>query len=348
MAADSPNGQRGVSRRRFVAGVGAAGVVSIAGCTANPNLSGDPTNGGGATGTGTDTGKTLSGNVNIAGSSTVYPLAQAVAIAFQNRYPNVQLSLSKTGTGGGFKNFFCQGRTDFNNASRPITNGEKQLCATNGIKPIELHIAKDALTVIVNEKADWVDCMTVDELRQIWKPDGAEKWSDVRPEWPDEKLDLFGAADTSGTFDYFTEVIVGEAGKQRDDYQATEKDNIIIQGVSGNKYSMGYLGYAYYAESKEKVKAVAIDNGDGKCVEPSVQTAKTGKYKPLTRPLFTYVSKDSLAEPQVATFARYFLKQSTNEELVVDRVGYVPNTKKEMKQELTALNDVISNVKGKK
>lgn len=338
---------RGVSRRQFVTGAGAAGLVAIAGCTANPNLSGVAKRANAGV-TGCTSKETLSGSVNIAGSSTVYPLAQAVAIAFEKRYPNVQISISKTGTGGGFRNFFCRGRTDFNNASRPITKEEKKLCGSNGVEPVELHIAKDALTVIVHNEADWVDCVTVDELRQIWKPNGAEKWSDVRPEWPDEKLDLFGAADTSGTFDYFTKVIMGKAGKQRDDYQATEKDNIIVQGVAGNKYAMGYLGYAYYANSKEKVKAVAIDNGDGKCVKPSIQTAKTGKYKPLTRPLFTYVSKDSLAEPQVAAFARYFLKQSTNEELVVDKVGYVPNPKKEMKRELEALNTVIANVQKKK
>jgi phosphate transport system substrate-binding protein len=341
------DGSNSISRRRFVAGAGAAGVAAIAGCTANPNLSGTVNSASGDI-TGCTPGKTLSGRVSITGSSTVYPLAEAVAIAFGRKYPNIDVSLSKTGTGGGFSNFFCQGRSDFNNASRQITKGEKKLCATNNVEPVELHIAKDALTVIVNKDADWVDCMTVDELRQIWKPDGAEKWSDVRPEWPDKKFDLFGAADTSGTFDYFTEVIIGKSGKQRDDYQATEKDNIIVQGVAGNKYAMGYLGYAYYAESKEKVKAVAIDNGDGKCVKPSIQTAKTGKYKPLTRPLFTYVAKDSLAERQVAAFARYFLKQSTNEELVVDDVGYVPNTKKEMKQELETLNEIISNVNDKK
>jgi phosphate transport system substrate-binding protein len=344
MGVDDPDS---VSRRRFVVGAGAAGVAAIAGCTANPNLSGAVNSANGDI-TGCTPRKTLSGSVSIAGSSTVYPLAEAVSIAFGKKHPNVKMSLSKTGTGGGFKNFFCQGKTDFNNASRQITKGEKKLCATHNVEPVELHIAKDALTVIVNKDADWVDCMTVDELRQIWKPNGAEKWSDVRPEWPDKKFDLFGAADTSGTFDYFTKVIVGKAGKQRDDYQATEKDNIIVQGIAGNKYAMGYLGYAYYAENKEKVKAVAIDNGDGKCVKPTIQTAKTGKYKPLTRPLFTYVAKDSLTKRQVAEFARYFLKQSTNEELVVDNVGYVPNTEKEVKQEIAALNEVISNVNDKK
>lgn len=337
MGVDTPNG---VTRRQFVAGTGVAGIVAIAGCTANPNLSASA-NGGqkNAVGCGTQ----LSGSVDIAGSSTVFPLAKAVSVAFQDRHPNVQVSLSKTGTGGGFKNFFCKGKTDFNNASRSITEGEMKLCAKSGVDPIELRVATDALTVIVNKNADWVDCMTVDELRQIWKPGGAKKWSDVRPEWPDKEFDLFGAADTSGTFDYFTEKIVGEEGKQRDDYQATEKDNIIVQGVSGSRYAMGYLGYAYYRTSKETVKAIAIDNGN-RCVKPSIQTAKKGTYRPLSRPLFTYVSKKSLRKPQVAEFARFFVKQSTNREIVVDSVGYVPNTDAKMNQELTALNEAIQSV----
>lgn len=338
MAVDAPNG---ITRRQFVAGTGTAGVMAIAGCTANPNLSANAD--GGRTNTiGCGTKQKLSGSVSIAGSSTVFPLAKAVSVAFQKRHPNVQVSLSKTGTGGGFKNFFCKGKTDFNNASRPITEGEMKLCRKNGVDPVELRVATDALTVIVNKDADWVDCMTIDELRQIWKPGGAKKWSDIRPEWPDKPFDLFGAADTSGTFDYFTEKIVGHEGKQRDDYQATEKDNIIVQGVSGSKYAIGYLGFAYYRTSSEQVKAVAIDNGK-RCVKPSIQTAKKGTYQPLSRPLFTYVAKSSLTKPQVAAFARYFLKQSTNAEIVVDKVGYVPNTDKKMNKELTELNQFITN-----
>lgn len=333
MAVDAPNG---VTRRRFIAGTGAAGIAALAGCTTNPNLSANANSGGG---TGCS-GGTLSGSVNIAGSSTVFPLSKAVSVAFREQHPNVQVSLSKTGTGGGFKNFFCKGKTDFNNASREITEGETKQCGKNGVDPVELRVATDAVTVIVNEDADWVDCMTVDELRQIWKPNGAKKWSDIRPEWPDAEIALFGAADTSGTFDYFTKKVVGEEGKQRDDYQATEKDNIIVQGVSGNPHAIGYLGFAYYQSSKDKVKAVAIDNGNS-CVKPSLQTAKKGTYRPLSRPLYTYVSKESLQEPQVAEFARFFLKQSTNKEIVVDTVGYVPNTDAKMNKELTELNKAI-------
>ncbi|WP_248908795.1 PstS family phosphate ABC transporter substrate-binding protein [Halocatena marina] len=333
MTVDAPNR---MTRRQFVAGTGAAGLVAIAGCTANPNLS---ANAGGQNSTGCGT-KTLSGSVDIAGSSTVFPLAKAVSVEFQKRHQDVRVSLSKTGTGGGFENFFCTGKTDFNNASRPITDGETKQCRSQGVNPLELRVATDALTVIVNKNADWVDCMTVDELRQIWKPGGAKKWSDIRPEWPDVEFDLYGAADTSGTFDYFTHQIVGEEGRQRNDYQATEKDNIVVQGVSGNKHAMGYLGFAYYRQSKEKVKAIAIDNGNS-CVKPSIQTAKKGEYQPLSRPLFTYVSEEALAKPQVAEFARFFLKQSANEDVVVDAVGYVPNTDKRVNEELAALEKIV-------
>lgn len=330
MAADWP-----VTRRRFVAGVGTAGVGVVAGCTSNPNL--DGANGGVADG---GSSGTLSGRIDLAGSSTVFPLAKAISVRFQKQHPEVKIALSSTGTGGGFANFFCQGETDFNNASREMLDEERSQCSSNGITPLELRISTDAITVIVNNDADWVDCMTVEELRQIWKPNGADRWSDVRSEWPDEPFNLFGGADTSGTFDYFTEKIVGESGKQRNDYQATEKDNTIIQGVSGDKYAMGYLGFAYYQSNQEAVKAIAIDNGNG-CVVPSIETAKAGEYQPLSRPLFTYVSKSALEESQVASFARFFIEQSTNKQLVTERVGYIPNTDDRMNKQLTELEQAI-------
>ncbi|UPM41877.1 PstS family phosphate ABC transporter substrate-binding protein [Halocatena salina] len=327
-----------MTRRRFVAGVGLAGIGAMAGCTANPNLGN--TNGGVADG---GSSETLSGRIDIAGSSTVFPLAKAIGVAFQKQHPDVEVSLSSTGTGGGFENFFCQGKTDLNNASRSIGDDERNRCLDSGIEPLELRVATDAVTVIVNNDADWVDCMTVEELRQIWEPNGAEQWSDVRSEWPDESINLFGAADTSGTFDYFTESIVGEEGKQRDDYQATEKDNTIIQGVSGDRYALGYLGFAYYQSNQNAVKAVAIDDGNG-CVAPSIDTAKTGDYQPLSRPLFTYVSKASLTKPQVASFARFFVEKSTSDRIVTERVGYVPNTDQRMNEQLTELERAIESV----
>ncbi|WP_254542917.1 PstS family phosphate ABC transporter substrate-binding protein [Halomarina pelagica] len=340
MADDST---RGISRRKFIAASGTVGALTLAGCTQQNDPSGDNGSGGNGSGNGTDGGSDgkLSGNIDIAGSSTVFPLAQALKESFTKKHPDVKIAVSSTGSGGGFQNYFCVGKTDFNNASRPIQKSEKQLCKENGVDWHEIKVATDAVTVIVNPEADWIDSITVDELKQIWKPNGADKWSDVNPDWPDEPLNLFGAAETSGTFDYFTEVIVGEEGKSRKDYSKTEKDNQIIQGVASDKYAMGYLGFAYYSENKERVKALAIDNGSGEPVKPSIETAKSGKYKPLARPLFTYPKIESLKEEHIAAFARYWVEQSTSKELVAERVGYVPNSEEEMKEQLKQLNEAI-------
>ncbi|QDX41339.1 PstS family phosphate ABC transporter substrate-binding protein [Salarchaeum sp. JOR-1] len=321
------------TRRGFLAGTGAAGAVALAGCTSGPSGS------DGTTGTGT-TADQLSGDINITGSSTVYPLAAAVAEKFMEKHPNVNISVTPTGSGGGFSNYFCLGKSDFNNASRPITKNEKQLCNENNVDWHEITVATDALTVIVNNQNDWVDCMTLDELAQIWRADGAQKWSDVNSEWPDEEIKRFGAADTSGTFDYFKEAVLGEEANHTGDYQATEKDNLILSGVQQNKYAIGYFGFAYYQGNEEKVKALAL-NESGTCVKPTLANAKAGDY-PLSRPLFTYPAMDSLQEEQVAEFARYFTKQSANEQLVANEIGYVPQTQEDMQEELAELNDAIA------
>jgi phosphate transport system substrate-binding protein len=335
-----------VSRRKFIAASGAAGIVGIAGCTSETNGgtggNTDGGNGGAATEetTSSDSSGKLSGNIEISGSSTVYPLATAVSELFRRKHPNVEINVRSTGTGGGFKNFFCPGRTDFNNASRPIEEGELESCTGNGINPVELEVATDALTVIVNPENDWVDCVTVDELQQIWSADGAEKWSDVNPDWPDKQIERYGPARTSGTFDYFNEVIIGEDNNHTQDYQATEDDNIIVTGVSGSKYAVGYLGFAYYTGNKDKVKALKIDNGDG-CIAPTIQNAKAGKYAPLSRPLFTYAAKESLAEEHIAEFARFFVKKSTDKQLVAEKIGYVPNSESEAQKMMDRLNKAI-------
>lgn len=321
-----------LSRRRFVMSAGAAGTIAIAGCTESRTPTQTTTD---------DSGGALKGSVSVTGSSTVFPLATAVQEKFTEKYPDVDISVSATGSGGGFKNHFCPGRSDLNNASRPITKEEKKLCSENGVDWHEIKVATDALTVIVNEQNDWVDSMTFDQLRQIWKPDPAQKWSDVNPEWPDEEIVRFGAAPTSGTFDYFTEAVVGKEGSHTKDYTGTEQDLRIIQGVEGNKYAIGYLGFAYYTENKERVKALALAEGSGDPVKPSLKTAKSGAY-PLSRPLFTYLAKDPASKDQVAEFARYFCKQSANEELVAKKVGYVPNSESEMQAELSDLNDFIT------
>ena len=317
--------------------MGSAGALALAGCQStsggNGNGNGSGNGNGNDTGTGNDPGtesEELSGTIDIAGSSTVFPLAVAMRGEFLNApgeaHPDVSINISSTGTGGGFQNRFCPGQTDFNNASRPITESEKQLCSDNGVTPVELKVATDALTVVVNNDADWIDCITVDELAQIWSADEKPaQWSDVNSDWPDEELKLFGPTDASGTFDYFHEAVVGEDNEMRYDYQATERDQQIMQGVQNDEYAMGYLGFAYYSGSKDQVKALGIDNGDG-CVEPSLETAKNGKYKPLSRPLFSYVAKESLTDTTVAEFARFFVEKSTSQKIVADQVGYVPNT----------------------
>ncbi|WP_435124627.1 phosphate ABC transporter substrate-binding protein PstS family protein [Halobaculum sp. D14] len=333
---DTQNGG-GVSRRNFLAAAGAVGTVGVAGCTSNP-------------GSGSGNSGELTGSVDIAGSSTVFPLAVAMRKRFVEKHPKVDISVKSTGSGGGFANYFCPGETDFNNASRPIKQAEKQQCANNGVSPVEMKVATDALTVVVNPKADWFkdgDCITVEQLAEIWSPESKPtKWSDVNSEWPDENIQLFGPTDASGTYDYFTEVIVGEEGASRSDYQATEQDNQIINGVAQNEYAMGYLGFAYYTENKDRVKALAVDNGDG-CVKPSIETAKSGEYAPLSRPLFTYAAKSSLSEDQVAEFAKYWIEQSTSQKIVAQSVGYIPNSEAEkeeaMKRLQTAIDEANSN-----
>ena len=342
-----------VTRRQFIAASGTVGALTLAGCTSNPSAGGGTEGGTGGDGGGGNSTSAdgaggsgqLSGTIDIAGSSTVFPLATAVAEKFRKKHPEVKINLSSTGSGGGFANHFCPGNTDFNNASRPIKEEEKAQCKKNNVDPVELKVATDALTVIVHPKNDWVDCLTVEELKQIWSADDPpQKWSDVNPDWPDEPFDLYGPSDASGTYDYFLEAVIGEDGPgHRTDYSGTEQDRTIIQGVQNSKYSMGYLGFAYYTEYKDSVKALAINNqsGGGKCVKPTLETAKSGEYVPLSRPLFTYPAKSSLAEEHVAAFAKFFVEQSTNEELVAQQVGYVPNSKEEANAQMQKLQQAI-------
>ena len=322
---DSPN--RSVSRRSFLTSAGAAGALALAGCTEGPGSA--------------STGTQLSGSITITGSSTVYPVASAIAQEFTNQNPQVDISVSPTGSGGGFSNHFCVGNADFNNASRPITESEKEACSENGIEYHEISVATDAVTVIVNNDNDDVDCVTPDQLRQIWRADGASTWSDVNSDWSDQPISRYGAAETSGTFDYFNEAILGEDADHTGNYSATEKDNQIISGVQSEENAIGYLGYSYYSRNTDKVTALSIDNGSG-CVAPTLETAKSGEYKPLSRPLFTYPRKSSLAEEHVAEFARYYVKQSANSDLIADQIGYVPKTEEAMNKELDALEQLIS------
>ncbi|QLG27687.1 PstS family phosphate ABC transporter substrate-binding protein [Halorarum halophilum] len=329
-------GPDGLSRRRFIAAAGAAGTVGIAGCTGEDN----PDNSFGPGGSGGAEGEGLVGNISLAGSSTVFPIASAVAEEFQRKHAGVDITVQSTGSGGGFANFFCKGRTDFNNASRSIAEEEKRNCSENGVEWHKINVATDALTVIVNNETDFVDHLTVEELRSIWKPDPVETWSEVRDGFPDETIERYGAAETSGTFDYFTEAVVGEEGAHTQAYQATEDDNQIVTGVSGSQYAIGYFGFAFYQGNTDRVKALGIDNGDGP-VKPSLETAQSGEYAPLSRPLFTYAAQDSMTKKHIAEFARFYVRQSANRELIAESIGYVPNTDEQMREQLDQLNQFI-------
>lgn len=286
-------------------------------------------------GQGGEAGKALSGEVRIAGSSTVYPISMAMAEEFFKKHSDVRIPVSSTGTGGGFSNFFIPGKTDINDASRKIKESELKKCRANDIEPVEFQIAIDAVTIVANKNADWVDCMTVNELAQIWGPKNPpQKWNEVRPEWPDKEFELYGAASTSGTFDYFTENIIGKADAHRSDYQATEHDNTIVQGVKGSKYALGYFGFAYYEQNKDDLKAIAVDSGQG-CVKPTKKNAQEGNYQPLSRPLFIYVSKESLKRPVVREFIEFYMRQSGSQ--LMSQVGYVPVPDEVIEQNLQKL-----------
>ena len=263
--------------------------------------------------------------IQIDGSSTVFPVAEAVAEEFQkSKKGKVKVTVGIAGTGGGFKKF-CRGETDISNASRPILKAEIETCKQSGVQFIELPVAYDALTVIVNPKNDWVKSLTVPDLKKMWEPAAQGKvtsWNQVRSEWPNNPLKLFGPGADSGTFDYFTEAIVGKAKSSRGDFTASEDDNVLVQGVANDRNALGYFGFAYYTENQNKLKAAAIDSGKGPPVLPSAKSVEDGTYQPLSRPIFIYVSKKSYdSKPEVKEFVEYFLKQGPQ---LIRQVKYVP------------------------
>ncbi len=262
----------------------------------------------------------LSGTIEIDGSSTVFPISEAVAEEFNKVHPNVRVNVGVSGTGGGFKRFTV-GETDISDASRGIKDSEKEAAASNGVEYYELRVGTDGLSVMVSTQNDFLDCLTVGELKMIWDT-GSEvnNWNQVRSGFPDRPLRLYGPDTDSGTFDFFTEEINGEAQVSRADYTASADDNVLVQGMSGDRNALGYFGYAYYAENADKLKLVAVDNGDG-CVTPTPDTILSGEYKPLTRPLFIYVNKESLERPEVKAFVEFYMEHG--EELTRE-VGYVP------------------------
>ncbi|ALG81641.1 phosphate ABC transporter substrate-binding protein PstS family protein [Halanaeroarchaeum sulfurireducens] len=313
-----------VSRRSFVASAGVAGAIALAGCTSDQA----PGN-----------GDSLSGDIRISGSSTVYPIAQEMSRRFARDHPDLNFDLTRDGSSGGFKNVFIPGDSDINNASRPIAEEEIQACEDNGFTPVEFFIAQDALTVVVNNENDWMDSITLAELKEIWSPETSpESWSDVNEEWPDEPFDLYGPATTSGTFDYFTETVIGEEGKIRSDFEGTEEDDLIAQGVEGNRYAMGYLPFAYYTNNPDTVKALALSEEGSDPVAPSLEGAQSGNY-PLARPLFFYANSEKLqAKPHLQEFIRFYV-ESAAEDFVASEIGYVPSSQEMVDENLTALEE---------
>ena len=287
----------------------------------------------GSSDTATGEGSDLSGRIEIDGSSTVAPYATAAAERFQRENPDVRTTVGVSGTGGGFERF-CAGETDISDASRAIEDDEKSACSDEGIEYVELRIANDALTVVVNPDNDWATCLTVEQLKTIWDQGSkAKTWRDVDPSFPDESLKLYGPGTDSGTFDYFTGEINGEEGRSRSDYSASEDDNVIVQGVAGDKGALGYFGLSYYEQNKDRLKAVEIDGGDG-CVAPTVDNAQSGAYTPLSRPLFMYVKRAALARPEVEAFLRFVLD---NEQEIAESSQFVPLTDEQLQRAEDAL-----------
>jgi phosphate transport system substrate-binding protein len=262
--------------------------------------------------------------VKIDGSSTVFPVTEAVAEDFQKaKKQKVKVTVGISGTGGGFKKF-CRGETDISNASRPILKGEMADCRKAGVEYFELPVAFDALTVVVNPKNAFIKQLTLAELKKMWEPAAQGKvtrWHQVNPAWPDQPMKLFGPGADSGTFDYFTEAVVGKSKSSRGDFTASEDDNVLVTGVSRDLNALGYFGYAYYVENKDKLKAVPIVNDNGQAVEPSMEAVLKGSYTPLARPIFIYVNAKSLAKPEVKEFVGYYM---TNGAALAKEVKYVP------------------------
>lgn len=279
--------------------------------------------------------KKLSGQIIIDGSSTVYPISQAMAEQFKKRHPDTDISVTASGTGGGFDKF-VKGNTDINDASRTIKPSELQECWENGVRYVRFKIATDGITVVTNNNANWYNSLSMKNLSQIWGPDNPpQKWSEINPNWPDKNMKLYGPTRASGTFDFFTEKVIGEEDASRMDYQKTENDHFIIQKVMDSKYSMGYLGFAYYKQNKDHVKAAPI-NG----VKPNIDTISSGEYL-LSRPLFFYVNINHLKNNSVLQgFVEFYLKKSSGD--IISDVGYIPSTDINSQEQLDKYKKVIN------
>ncbi|PYG84312.1 phosphate transport system substrate-binding protein [Ruminiclostridium sufflavum DSM 19573] len=296
----------------LILGIALAASVSACGNTVSDN-----TDNGGKTG---DSSEKLTGTVVIDGSSTVYPITMAIAEEFRNEQPDVEVSVALSGTGGGMKKFVAN-EIAICDASRKIKQEEIDKAKANGIDYVELEVAYDGISVVVNKDNDWADSITVEELNKIWGKDSTVKtWKDVNASWPDEPIKLYGPGTDSGTFEYFTEEINGKAKESRTDFTPSEDDNVLVQGIAGDKNALGYFGFSYYEENIDKLKVLKIDAGKGP-IEPTFETIKNKTYAPLSRPLFIYVNKAKLDEPQVKAFVNFYMKNAAT---ISEQVGYIP------------------------
>lgn len=278
----------------------------------------------------------LQGEVITDGSSTVFPIMEAVAEEYMGTQPDVKVSVGSSGTGGGFKKFIA-GDTDLANASRPVKEEESALLDENGVKYTELKLAFDGISIVANKDNEFIDSLTVEELQKLWVDNGkVKKWSDIRPEWPKEEIKFYSPGTDSGTYDYFNEVILEEK-PMVENATLSEDDNVLVQGVEGDKNAIGFFGYAYYSENKDKLKIISIDNGKG-AVEPTHETIKSGEYAPLSRPLYTYVANKSVAEKeQVADYTQFVIENAGE---LAEEVGYISLPEEEYQKDLDKLKEL--------
>jgi phosphate transport system substrate-binding protein len=280
----------------------------------------------------------LQGNIRIDGSSTVGPLTEIAAELFREDNPDVKITVGISGTGGGFEKF-CAGETDISDASRSIEDDEKSSCSKKNITYDEIQVANDGIAVVVNPENDWAKCLTTDELKKIWdRGSKVNSWNEVRSDFPDDSMKLFGPGTDSGTFDFFTDKINGEEGRSRSDYSPSEDDNVTLQGVAGDKGNLGYFGLSYAVENTDKVKVVQVDGGDG-CVTPDNDTVQDGSYKPLSRALFIYPSEDALKRAEVREFVKFYVD---NQEQISEQAKFVPLTA----EQAQAAEDKVNQLSG--
>jgi phosphate transport system substrate-binding protein len=316
---------------RTLTTLAACGALALGVAACGEDEAAQSNGGGGSAGSGQS--ENLGGSIRIDGSSTVYPFAQAAAEQFMGQNPGVQISVGQSGTGGGFEKF-CAGETDISNASRPIKDDEEvPLCDKGGVEYTELQVANDGIAVVSN-KALAIDCMTTDQLEELWATSDVKNYSEIDPKLPDQEVSLFGPGTDSGTFDFFTDEINGEEGLTRKDYQPSEDDNVLVQGVEGEEGGLGYFGFSYYEQNADKLNLIGVDGGEG-CVKPSSEAIQDGSYKPLARPIFMYPSAEALGRPEVKAFMDYVLE---NQQTIAEAAQIVPMTDAQTQEAQSALS----------